>query len=93
MLGPSLRIQKNLKYPQWGQAPLPPELLDNLAIQAYKKSKERRTNTARQTAIGKWTDKYAGRQAGRWLDYAAHNLQNIGQALQPPELLDKCKLV
>ena len=45
-----------------GQAPLTPELLDNLAKQAYKKSKEQRTNTARQTASGKWTDRYAGRQ-------------------------------
>ena len=32
-------------------------------------------------------------QAGRRLDYAAHSLQNIGQALQPPELIDTCKLV
>ena len=32
-------------------------------------------------------------QAGRWLDYVAHSLQNIGQALYSHELLDTCKLV
>ena len=30
-------------------------------------------------------------QTEKWLDYAAHSLQNIGQALQPPELLDTYK--
>ena len=30
-------------------------------------------------------------QTEKWLDYAAHSLQNIGQAPQPPELLDTCK--
>ena len=30
-------------------------------------------------------------QTEKWLDYAAHSLQNIGQALQPSELLDTCK--
>ena len=31
-------------------------------------------------------------QADKRLDYAAHSLQNIGQALSPPEVLDTCKL-
>ena len=54
-------VFRKLKVTPWGQALLPPELLYNLAKHAYSK----RTDTARQTVVGKWTDEYAGRQTAR----------------------------
>ena len=86
-----------IKSRSWVQAyvfgkntPLTPELLDNLAKQAYKnqKSKEPIQRDRQPVASGQ-----ISMQADRRLDYAAHSLQNIRQALQPPELLDTCKLV
>ena len=64
-----------------------PEILDNLAktgLQKSQKSKEPNRQTKRDR------QPLASGQTSRWLDYAAHCLQNIGQALQPLEPLDTC---